>query len=104
MSESAGASPSFEQIFGFREPTPQEADEAAEAMEVKFNTRGKPVGSPAFFSVPSVHEEAETYMVSMAEIYAETHGITQEAAYEMVFCGYIGCLEYLANLRLRVEE
>ncbi len=95
---------SFEDVFRFKEPTPEQIQAAADALSFKFNNDGQPIGTQAFFSVPALQDASMEYITSLSRQSAEEHGITREDAFLIVFSGFIGALELIATLRQRAED
>ncbi len=96
--------PSFEEIFRFRAPTEEEVELAADDMLFKWSNAGAPVGTQAFFSAPGLQEVCLDFIAQMGASYAKEQGISDEDAGMIVYAGFIGALELVAAIRLRVED
>ncbi len=100
----AGQDGSFEEVFGFRPPTPEEAQGAADDLSFKMSTDGSATGTLAFFGVVPLREVSGEYMTVMAQQFANEEGIDRGLAFEIIQAGFIGALELMAAVRLRVDE
>lgn len=99
-----GQDGSFEEVFGFRAPTPAEAQGAADDLSFKMCNDGRATGTVAFFGVPALKDVAVEYMAVMAQQFADKEGIDRDLAWEITQAGFVGALEIMAATRLRVDE
>lgn len=96
--------PEFEQVFGFRAPTPAEAEGAADDLKFKFANDGLPTGAMAFFKSDDLKRVSMEYIEILGTNFADQYGISDEDAVRMVYGGFLGALELMASVRLRVDE
>lgn len=96
--------PSFETMFGFREPTEDEVRHATESLVGKFNSMGDPVSTKVFRSNETIAAFMDLYVFSMTESYAEDRDIPIEQAYEMVIAGFVGAIEMIGTIHLCLKD
>lgn len=100
-SSSVSTAIGFEEVFGFKTPTEEQVNAAAEDLQHKFAGSGKPIGMLALFSAPGAQELAMDLIADMAE-----RGESEEEpdAIYLVYYGFITAIEMMVALRLRGES
>ncbi len=96
--------PTFEEVFRFRTPTPEEVNNAAEDLMLKMRNDGLPVGTQAFFSSDDVLEVSMQFISQTGDSHAEEYNLNEEDARMIVYAEFIGALELMAAIRLRIED
>lgn len=94
----------FKEVFGFRPPTPEESEEIADAMSIKYQNDGNPKASGAFFDVEGLGEMGMEYMQDLARQYAKVYEISEDEAIKMIYAGFIGALEMISTIQLKVND
>jgi hypothetical protein len=96
--------PSFTEVFGLREPTPEETNDVFSALSHTFKEMGQPVATIALFSVPELETEVMAMIVEIGHSYADSTGIEPKVAGEIVYGGVIAAIELLGRLNMALRD
>lgn len=97
--------PTFQDVFRFRAPAPEEVGRAVADLELKLaNGAGSMVGLEAFLSVDGIGSAVKDIMGQTSLNMAEEFGISPKDAHTMVMSGFVGAIEFVVALRLRTDD
>lgn len=96
-------SPSFEEVFGFANPTDEQIKAALKDLSDRLQTGTPPWGTMAFFSHTDLREASMEAIQEMAESSLEAHDVSLEDATELVYSGFIVAMELMAAVQQRRE-
>ncbi len=89
----------FESVFGFKTPTQEEAEAAADAAQLRVTNNGDATGMMAFFSVPCIRENSLAFIDGTAQEMSDGE-IDVQKARMLVLGGFVAAIEYMAAIRL----